>query len=401
MDSLRRRNGPWPLRMGLERGLCIAISWMGAALFALDWLNGIDLTASDQMKNAALMVLMLLLPFNPAVLGGAIVALSLALAYAIPVASIYWLFTIPCYVAAIVLGQLVRRPIPAIVVFCATQLLAMFGTVARQEGLRQFAFTYQSLVIAWAIGTFLGYAIDVQKRRTANEEKAQYRAKQLRILHILHDSVANDIVYALAQSKTLRDGLTDDEQLARADDIIAVLESGLAQLRRQVIEPTKLEVTETEDPAGGDRGDLESQIDASVRLHRTVQMIGQRLRQRGFVGSPQVNGDVAAVRGDVLGVIGLCVHELGGNMVKYGRAGEYAFVVDVSRDGTVTIAASNLCRTDAAGTGRPATPPTNGGLTLLRDELRSVGGSMSVSAEDGEWTVYIRIPDACGKDDHR
>lgn len=370
--------------------ITVAMSGMGAALFGLDWIDSIGLTVQDHVQNALLMIFTLLLPLNPIICSTIIILLSLAMAYILPAANIYWLFSTPCLLALVFLGKSVRRPIPTAITFFVIQLLASTGTITHNEELRALTLGYQPLIIAWVIGTFLGCAIEAQRKRAIAEEQAAHRSEQLRMLHVLHDSVANDLVYAAAQCKSLRTELTDETSLAKTDDIITALESGLTQLRQQIIEPTKRDIETIDKPHT--EAERIPQSDAQMRIHNTTRTIEQRLQQCGFVGNPQIKGDLTAIREDIIDVIDMTIQELGGNIIKYGEPSTYALVIDISADGTVTIVSSNRYRPRTDEADQPSTPATSHVPVLLADRLRSVGGNMSVSDEEGEWTVYICIP---------
>lgn len=377
---------------GRPRLIDAAMSGMGAALFCLDWINSVGLTVQDHVQNALLMIFTVLLPFNPTICSIIITLLSLAMAYALPAATIYWLFSTPCLLALIFLAKSVRRPIPTAIIFFIMQLLAATGTITHNEELRSLILGYQPLIIAWAIGTLLGCAIEVQRKRTIAEEKASHRSEQLRVLHVLHDSVANDLVYAVTQCKSLRTELTDRGSIAKTDDVITALESGLAQLRQQIIEPAKRDI-ETIDKPGTDAGHIQTP-DTQACIHSTMRTIEQRLRQCGFAGKPQISGNLSVIREEVIDVIDMTIHELGGNIIKYGEPGAYALAINVSADGTVTIVSSNRYRPRTDAPCWSSTSDTCHTPILLSNRLRSIGGSMSVSREDGEWTACVCIPDA-------
>ena len=368
------------------------MSGMGTILFCLDWIDSVGLTAQDHVQNALLLILTVLLPFNPTICSIILMFLSLVMAYALPTANIYWLFSTPCLLAMVFLGKSVRQPIPTAIIFFIMQLLASTGTFMHNEELRSLILGYQPLIIAWTIGTFLGCSVEEQRKKAIEEEKASRRSDQLRVLHVLHDSVANDLVYAVAQCKLLRTELTDETSIAKNDDIITSLESCLTQLRQQVIEPAKRDV-KTIDKPSIEVGRMRKP-DAQARIHGTIRTIEQRLQQCGFAGNPQVSGNLSTIREDVIDVIDMAIHELGGNIIKYGEPGAYALAIGVSTDGAVTIVSSNRYRPRTDEACQPSAPITSQAPILLADRLQSVGGTISVGEEDGEWTIYICIPDA-------
>lgn len=258
------------------------------------------------------------------------------------------------------------------------------------QNLQSFLFTYQPAIIAWVLGVFLGRSIDLQLKNSVIEEKSRYRENQLKTLHILHDSIANDLVYAISRSHALEKCLTTSNEITLTNDIVSTLETSLIELRREVIQPAKDE--------------LNGMNISSVRAHDVyshVSLLKQdlensrfRLRSHGFIGAPQLIGDVGLLDDDLATLVDSCVKEISGNILKYGFPSDYALVVNIMDD-DVSIISSN---TVSAQHVKDRVSSSNSGLAILSDEVKQRGGNVIFGVEDKEWSIYVTIPCHGGKE---
>ena len=99
------------------------------------------------------------------------------------------------------------------------------------------------------------------------------------------------------------------------------------------------------------------------------------------------------------------MRELGANMLKYGAPGAYALEVGASGN-HVDVYSSNPVDSNPVDTrvndstdgpsdlsgGNSSAFTSECGLTLLRREIETVGGSLECAQENGEWSVCIAIP---------
>lgn len=373
-----------------QRFVYFAVSWTGVVLFYLEWITGSELSASTRIKFIILLIFMLGIPFCPAIISLAIIILSLLFSYVLSPPNTYWLSSISLLTAVFVLGYIFRKLIPAIAIFVFSQVSYFLSLLFQIQNLQSFLFTYQPAIIAWVFGVFLGRSIDLQLKNSVIEEKSRYRENQLKTLHILHDSIANDLVYAISRSHALEKCLTTSNEITLTNDIVSTLETSLIELRREVIQPAKDE--------------LNGMNISSVRAHDVyshVSLLKQdlensrfRLRSHGFIGAPQLIGDVGLLDDDLVTLVDSCVKEISGNILKYGIPSDYALVVNIMDD-DVSIISSN---TVSAQHVKDRVSSSNSGLAILSDEVKQRGGNVIFGVEDKEWSIYVTIPCHGGKE---
>ncbi|MBT1171781.1 hypothetical protein JS528_00075 [Bifidobacterium sp. MA2] len=377
--------------MRFEKALYIVASVCCIGAECVEWVNSVGLTPLMHVQNALMIMLLALLPLWPLQMSLGIAALCPVL-YAVSADS-YWLVCNPFLLAVILLGRRWGRYASALPAVLLTQILSLVGTLLANEPLRGITFMLEPMAISWLIGTLMRYAAQAQGEQVAAEQRVRHRESQLKMLHVLHDSVANDLVYAVSRSRSLATRLRSRNEIEDLEEIIGVLESALMEIRQQIIMPVRDQLDEH--PTIGDvrSNDAGSDADAPPEFGRNLTLIKRRLDKQGFYGTPQVVGDPTRIDGRTARILNLCIREIGGNIAKYGRPGEYALVVSIADDGT-TVISSNTCRDagPANGVENAGITSSGSGLTMLRGELHDAGGTISTGKEDGEWSVYVFIP---------
>lgn len=127
-----------------------------------------------------------------------------------------------------------------------------------------------------------------------------------------------------------------------------------------------------------------------------------RLHRLGFQGSSTIRLGDNAVEGltgmnDASALTNL-LEELYTNISKHaGKETPYYLTVTSEQDDVVIVQSNSVVR-HADGIEERETRRPSGlqqGLLLHRQQIENLGGTINSSIEDGEWTLYIRIPVAC------
>lgn len=410
------------------RMLYMVLSALCLVHFLLQWLNTDGMSAADTVQFAVIALLTALLPLRPCVVAVMLLLADVVMVFA-PFSDMGFIPGLaPMLLAAAALGVQWGSLWAGGVAVAVTEFAAAVQSVADFSyndvvyAAISTAASLAPLSIAWAIGALVRWARFEEAERIKAQTAVARREKHLHILHVLHDSVANDLVYAVTQCRAARSAIAASQSVSvdadmRIDEIITVLERCLTQMRQQIIVPTKNEllgIAQGEERLGETpiataaasylRGDLAPEL---FDLEQVMREMGRRLRGLGFEGEPQISGHIAACDEDALRFVADAVREFGGNMAKYGRPGAYSLAVDMQRDGGVSISASNPMNDDAArsedgsvdgvddsGGVRIEASSSGSGLAVLAKEAGRRGGFLSCSAEDGEWTAYVSVPSA-------
>lgn len=296
----------------------------------------------------------------------------------------YYLNISPIVLACAVLGSRLGKIKSSFIATIVVYLAGFVFSIYKMEDLREIFFTVSPMVLWWLIGSLVVSSIDFARQKIVIQHQMEQRDERLRILHILHDSVANDLVYAISRSRMLKtDGNSQINDTV--DDIVSTLEIALSELRRDIIEPTKHSLDQDDHSLQHEYPYVASVTD----VRKELAIAKMRLSKHGFIGIPQINGDISTMDDAVSSLLSSCIKELTGNMIKYGQPGDYALGVDVSDDEMMVIASNTISPLYA---GERSVFSSNVGLESLTNELEQHGGTLSATVEDGEWSVCITLP---------
>ncbi|MFC5222260.1 sensor histidine kinase [Bifidobacterium leontopitheci] len=436
--------------------------WGAAAfslmLFMLEWFNTEGLYGIDIAQYAIVSVLTILLPLWPVPFAVALLVVNLLMAVAPFGGAGYVSGLEPMLLASAVLvvrwGRItIAGAISAICVLAYAVEILFDLTFSPGYPVLLVLENLMPLALAWTVGAIIRWAHTMERERVAEEERAQRREQQLMLMHVLHDSVANNLTYAASRCSLLLDEnpasdgsrhALSDQDRAAVLEISLIIDQSLQEIRQRIIVPVKHDLM----PEAAESGDSEAarqprdtmaEVSSIEQLHEVMATSGKRLHRDGFTGVPQLEGDIVGLTEPMLRFLADAVRELAGNMLKYGRPGPFTLLVNVAAcadvinapdadggatEAGVTVMASNPMRdsiteeehgpaNDANSNAvscfrRPAdqssaqTPErsserfpvksTRSGLETLRMETLRLGGEFNRSAEDGEWTVYIHVP---------
>lgn len=246
-------------------------------------------------------------------------------------------------------------------------------------------------LIFWSAGSLLRYIRTIEEHQQEAENDARAKQEKIELLQILHDSIANDLVYATTRIRTAQKQISKPTDM---DEIIGVIEHALLELRHKVITPMKNSIEDTTTIPSSESHDHGTPVE---QLYRCSLEMSQRLHKLGFIGDIKLIGDFNDLPTADIRLLVSFICELGSNIAKYGQQGEYTFVTTSSAtDDTVNILVSNS-QLDPTQTTTPFLS-SNSGLSSIRQKVRARRGAVSINSEDDEWTVYISLPyNRCNK----
>lgn len=341
---------------------------------------------------AVRIALYLALPFAPVAVAYAICAFNLA-AFAIPMPGNGMEYVGTCYALALLAWRGSRKRASA----CLCVVLA--GTVAvtllKSDGYVPDRLSWLVGLAPYCIALFCGLVVrewqDLLVRRRLAEREVAYREKQLRMVHTLHDSVANTLSYAVLLCRSRQGG--NDEQVER------LLEQALKALRSDVIAPAANRTDDDGQAVGtpvetlmpdADRDDNRSYAD-DVRA--VLKETNDRLAVLGFAGeSILIDRGGNPSRQWSQFVCGI-VRELGSNIAKHAAPGDYALTVVADAERT-TIMSSNECDDGHMPKEEEHDKVLSSrfGLNDLLNAVHNAGGTAEWCREGNEWSIAIELP---------
>lgn len=230
-----------------------------------------------------------------------------------------------------------------------------------------------SYIGAFFVGFAVRWKVQTEQRKAdlaIAQEQVRYQQKRLREIHILHDSIAGAMTYAIL--------LCRKEETSGSNDTLAQIEQILIQalheLRTQIISPMAEEL----------EPNIEEDTPRLFQQHIEAQC--RRLGTLGLTGTPIIRGDLSAVDESVLPPLRTVCTEILNNIAKHGKPGPFAFILSVESD-EVRIFASN-----------PYSDVMNKkienhyGIALIQDFAKQNKGTMTINSENEEWSLSLIIP---------
>lgn len=185
-----------------------------------------------------------------------------------------------------------------------------------------------SYIGAFFVGFAIRWKIQTEQRKTdlaIAQEQVRRQQKRLKEIHILHDSIAGAMTYAILLCRKKEPSESSDT----LPQIEQVLMQALHELRTQIISPMTDEL----------KTDKEEDTHKLFQQHIEAQC--RRLRTLGFTGTPIIRGNLSAMDKSLLPTLQTVCTEILNNIAKHGKPGAFAFVLSIESD-EVRIFASNL-----------------------------------------------------------
>jgi signal transduction histidine kinase len=230
-----------------------------------------------------------------------------------------------------------------------------------------------SYIGAFFVGFAIRWKIQTEQRKTdlaIAQEQVRRQQKRLKEIHILHDSIAGAMTYAILLCRKKEPSESSDT----LPQIEQVLMQALHELRTQIISPMTDEL----------KTDKEEDADELFQQHIEAQC--KRLRILGFTGTPIIRGNLNAMDKSLLPSLQTVCTEILNNIAKHGKPGAFAFILSVGPD-AVRIFASNLY--NAA---MNSAPENHYGTALIQDFAQQHNGTMTINSENEEWSLSLTIP---------
>lgn len=230
-----------------------------------------------------------------------------------------------------------------------------------------------SYIGAFFVGFAIRWKIQTEQRKTdlaIAQEQVRRQQKRLKEIHILHDSIAGAMTYAILLCRKKEPSESSDT----LPQIEQVLMQALHELRTQIISPMTDEL----------KTDKEEDADELFQQHIEAQC--KRLRILGFTGTPIIRGNLNAMDKSLLPSLQTVCTEILNNIAKHGKPGAFAFILSVGPD-AVRIFASNLYNAAIN-----SAPENHYGTALIQDFAQQHNGTMTINSENEEWSLSLTIP---------
>lgn len=230
-----------------------------------------------------------------------------------------------------------------------------------------------SYIGAFFVGFAIRWKIQTEQRKTdlaIAQEQVRHQQKKLKEIHILHDSIAGAMTYAIL--------LCRKEESAKSNDAVTQIEQVLTQalheLRTQILSPMTDEL------------ETNKEEDTHELFQQHIEALCKRLRTLGFTGMPIIRGNLSAMDRSALPPLQTVCTEILNNIAKHGKPGAFAFILSVEPD-TVRIFASNLYNIAIN-----SALENHCGTTLIQDFVQQHNGTMTINSENGEWSLSLTVP---------
>ena len=122
-------------------------------------------------------------------------------------------------------------------------------------------------------------------------------------------------------------------------------------------------------------------------ISTSVELVTEDIEQAGFAVNYHIADNVSLTRAQTL-ILSRVVREIAANIIRHG---------DPSKPATLTVSQNEnriqLLSTNTIIDSRTTTLPSSGaGLLNMRERLETLGGTLTTSAEDGEWIISATVP---------
>lgn len=368
---------------------------LGIAVLVMLWdvvamCNTIGLTPVEYTEFEVICVLLVLIPWRPAPIALTILGIS----------AVFGLRTMPDYYSTFLLGDASSlfacfiigttwgKPRRIGIAVSVSTLVILVMRQLHLDVVYGYCYLLWEFLLAWLIGAIAHHTLELEYRYGTVMERDKQRERQLQTMHVLHDTVANNLVYGIMQCRAIRTSDDGQVQLGKVQELQSTLEDTLCVLRTDVITPIKNETSEQADHGAraGDRIHAQSSsISSAATLEKTIQRCQDKLDQCGFHGSIELDTGSNSLTAAECSMVSSCIAELSGNIMKHGAPGEYVIALSISAD-DISIVSSNQC---AEVDGEES---TEWGMALLRRQVDMFDGSVNAAREANEWSVHIEIP---------
>ncbi|MBW3094802.1 hypothetical protein KIH75_05510 [Bifidobacterium sp. 64T4] len=341
----------------------------------------------------ARVILYLALPCAPIAAAYAICVFNV-IAFAAPIPGNGPEYIGTCYALALLAWRGSRRKA------CACLAVVLAGTVAvlltKSDGYFPDPVSLLTVLAPYCVALLCGLVVRewqglLLRQRLADREIA-YRKEQLRMMHTLHDSVANTLSYAVL--------LCRSEQGEHDERVERLVEQALKALRSEVIVPVTNRIDDTDAQSMGalskaSMPDTSRDDDRSRtgEVRAVLKEVSDRLAALGFTGEAMLIDRGGCPTRQWGRLVCTIVGELGSNIAKHAVPGDYAMTVVIDADRT-TIMSSNGCG-DGSRVGKTCGEgvlSSGFGLRDLSNIVRNAGGTAEWCTEDGEWSIAIELP---------
>lgn len=215
------------------------------SLHILDWTQTFNPTIQTNIEYLIVLVILIAVPINPFYCS---ITIFIACILIYVIDDSYWITCYPFLFSIAIIAIHQGSILSACLAIIGTQLITILDSmhIILLNGL---SYIGQPISLAWCIGTLIKNTIIIEQQNTKEAERESYRVHQINMLHILHDTIANDLVYTIIELRKVNTEITLLPMKKQIHNIIDILENALSQLRGIVIPSLKGQVLTTTDIA--------------------------------------------------------------------------------------------------------------------------------------------------------
>lgn len=368
-------------------------SFVCLVLLINTWLSWVSpLSIIVHVEYACYTMLLMAVPFAPNVASVLIILLSIFGLF-VPAgpegAGMGWLNMDGTLFAFGILGMRFGRlgiSIPLVIVVSSAAIsFRIYPAIPMQ--IATWGYILMPYSLAWMVGSTIRYLNEREASKRIKLHEAAEQRERLRLIHVMHDSIANSLVYAIRRCRSASDGMGSSQQVL--NELPSLLEQVLQELRTEVMAPVMRTVDQYDDDsekADGNPDQFQQHgPENDERIRRFVLDQTVRLNVLGFIGTPIFLGVFSGLDDEHIAVLQDTVVQICGNMMNHGIPGCYSLVVRSSGNNDFAVISSNQSaeRQERASTGF--------GLAHVSDRVGRLGGSVRVDDEDG-WLIVVSVP---------
>ena len=238
-----------------------------------------------------------------------------------------------------------------------------------------------SYIGAFFVGFAIRWKIQTEQRKTdlaIAQEQVRRQQERLRETHILHDSIAGSMTYAILLCRK-EESMKSNDALAQIEQ---VLTQALHELRTQIINPM------ANDLETGNETDKRNDLDL---FQQRIESQCDRLRTLGFTGMPIIRGDLNAIDKAELPLLQTACTEILNNIAKHGKPGPFAFILSVEA-GSAESGEAHIFASNPYSAAMDSESKNHYGIALIQKFVRQHNGTMTIHSENEEWSLSLTIP---------
>lgn len=234
-----------------------------------------------------------------------------------------------------------------------------------------------------------GFLLRLHKEHDYTIKKLNIHRLQEKTATELHDIVCNDLTYALYQLNCIRNDLSSSAT-QRSFDIDQL--DGTQSSIEEALHYTRAAIATLSESDAGSRF---TQTSISINIAPIIEKQKTKLAKTGFIGTVITsNINELATDNHRKPLIEGFIRETFGNILKHADPTQ-GYVVTIQGGATsLSISATDipLARQNAIHSDKSPDHHQGTGLQSYQTRLAALGGKLSISTEDGQWSMEATVP---------